>query len=458
MTAPFETIAEAGRKLRSGKVSSAAMTEDLLARIASSNGVLNAFVTVTEDLARDQARQADAELASGQDRGPLHGIPVAVKDLFATKGIRTTAGSKLFEDWVPDYDASVVTRLREAGAVLLGKTGMHELAYGPTSINPFFGAVRNPWDPDRDAGGSSGGSASAVAAGLAYAAIGTDTGCSVRQPAHCCGIVGHKPTFGLVSKAGGFPLVRTMDHVGVLARSVGDTARVLEAIAGYDPADPYSVQAPMAVGFDLSGASLDGLRVGVMRPHFFEGHADVIEVAEAALQSLLGLGATLVELDIPDLEQAVKSAGTTFVEALEVHENDLQDRPQDFGDDVRKLLERSQETTAVDYIAAQDFRRGFTRRMETLMAACDVFVAPTSTIAAAPVDDRPEDYNRHAWKNTIVFNFTGQPSISVPCGVTQQGLPVGLMVSGRLFEDETVLRFASAYEQARAWNGRPPEL
>ena len=206
MSIHFEKISEVGKKLRSGEISSIALTELMLERINEHNGKLNAFITVTSELAREQARQADEELLSGHDRGGLHGIPIAVKDLFATNGIRTTCGSKLFEDWIPDHDATAVTRLREAGAVLLGKTGMHELAYGHTSINAFFGAIGNPWAPDHDTGGSSGGSASAVAAGMAYAALGSDTGCSIRQPAHCCGIVGFKPTFGLVSMAGTQPL------------------------------------------------------------------------------------------------------------------------------------------------------------------------------------------------------------------------------------------------------------
>ena len=210
----FQTIGEVAAKLRSGAVTSISLTELMLTRIEQHNPALNAFITVTAEQARDAARQADAELAAGRYRGPLHGIPIAFKDLIDTAGIRTTYGSKLFEDHVPAKDATVVRLLRKAGAVSLGKTGLHELAYGTTSINPFYGAIGNPWAPDHDPGGSSGGSASAVAAGLAFAALGTDTGCSIRQPAHCCGIVGFKPSFGAVSKAGVYPLAWTMDHIG----------------------------------------------------------------------------------------------------------------------------------------------------------------------------------------------------------------------------------------------------
>ena len=458
MSVHFETISEVGKRLRSGKITSTALTELMLERIEAHNDKLNAFITVTAELAREQAQQADEELARGHDRGPLHGIPVAVKDLFATDGIRTTCGSKLFEDWVPDHDATVVMRLREAGAVLLGKTGLHELAYGNTSINPFFGAIANPWAPDHDPGGSSGGPASAVAAGLAYAALGTDTGCSIRQPAHCCGIVGHKPTFGLVSKAGAFPLVWSMDHVGPLTRSVQDAASVLKAIAGYDPKDPYSVRAPTSGGFDASEGSIEGARVGVVRRFFFDGHSDVIEVVDAALESLSERGAVLVELDIPDIDDASAAADTTFAEATVVHEHDLRERPHAFSDEVRGKLEGYLDMKATKYAEAQHFRRGFTARVEQLMSECDVLAAPTATIAAALIADRPADYGRNATKNTGIFNFTGQPSISVPCGFTRGGLPVGLMITGRLFEDKKVLQFANAFERATEWHKRAPNI
>lgn len=458
MTVHFETISEVGERLRSGETTSAALTESMLERIEAHNDKLNAFITVTAELAREQARQADQELGCGHDRGPLHGIPIAVKDLFATAGIRTTCGSKLFEDWVPDHDATAVIRLREAGSVLLGKTGLHELAYGNTSINPFFGAIANPWAPDHDPGGSSGGSAVAVAAGLAYAALGSDTGCSIRQPAHCCGIVGHKPTFGLVSKAGVLPLVWSMDHVGPLARSVQDAAFVLQAIAGHDPRDPYSVRTPASGGFEVGDGSIEGARIGVVRRFFFDGHSDVIEVVDAALETLGERGAQLVELDIPDIDEAFAAAGATFAEAAAVHERDLRYRPHAFSDEVREKLERSLDIKATSYAEAQHFRRGFTARVEQLMTRCDVLAAPTATIAAAPIAERPADYRRNAWKNTGIFDFTGQPSISVPCGSTRSGLPVGLMFTGRLFEDQKVLQFANAFERATAWHKRTPDI
>ncbi len=453
-----ESVGQVGGRLRSGEVTSAGLTELMLERIDAHNPALNAYITVTADLAREQAERADVELRGGRDRGPLHGIPVAVKDLFATRGVRTTCGSKLFEDWIPDFDATAVTKLREAGAVMLGKTGLHELAYGSTSINQTFGSIANPWALDRDPGGSSGGSASAVAAGLAYAALGTDTGCSVRQPAHCCGIVGYKPTFGLVSKAGALPLVRTMDHVGPLARTVEGVAAVLAAIAGYDQSDPYSVLSPVGAALDVGGGSIRGTRIGVVRGYFFEGHADVINVVDGALETLRCLGAEIIELEISGIDEASTASGITFAEAATVHRDDLDERPEAFGDDILDKLAWSSKVTAADYIEAQVLRRGFVKQMEELLTECDVLAAPTATATALPISDRPDDGERNSWKNTQIFNFTGHPSISLPCGLTESALPVGLMLTGKMFHDREVLRAAHAIERGTNWHERNPDL
>ena len=414
----------------------------MLGRIGQHNETLNAFITVSDERALVQARKADREIREGKDRGPLHGIPIAVKDLFATKGIRTTCGSKLFEDWIPDHDAAAVSRMYGAGAVVLGKTGLHELAYGNTSINPFFGPVRNPWATDHDPGGSSGGSAVAVSAGLAYAALGTETGCSIRQPAHCCGIVGHKPTYGLVDVDGVQPLVPTMDHVGPLARSVEDAALMLGALVGKDL-------------FDRSGATIEGAKIGVVRNFYFDGYADVVDVVNTAVETLSDLGATLIDLEHPNVEQASREARITFAEALAVHADNLRDNPEGFSDELRGRLSESQEISADRYAQAQEFRRKFTEETEALMEKCDVLVAPTATIAAAPISDRPEDYRRNAWKNTGISDFTGQPSVSIPCGFTDKGLPVGIMFTGRLFEDRKVLQLAHAIERRTDWYRTP---
>jgi aspartyl-tRNA(Asn)/glutamyl-tRNA(Gln) amidotransferase subunit A len=458
MNVHFDSVIEAGRKLRSGEVGSLELTELMLQRIESLNGKLNAYITVTSELAREQARRADEELAQGTDRGPLHGIPVAIKDLFDTAGVRTTCGSKLFENRVPDRDAAAVARLFQAGAVMLGKTNMDELAYGTCSINPWFGPVRNPWALDHDSGGSSGGSAAAVAAGLAYAALGSDTGCSIRQPAHCCGVVGFKPSFGAVSKAGALPLVWSMDHVGPLARSAGDAAAMFGALVGHDPADPYSSSVSPCGGFEAGRERVNGLRVGVVRRFFFEGHADVIRVVDDALDRLRDHGAVIMDLDIPDLEDAHAAARTTFVEATAVHEDDLRERADAFSDEVRAKIEAALETRATKYARAQHFRRGFTNRVEQLLSECVVLACPTATIAAAPFHGRPEDYGLHSWKNTGIFNLTGHPSVSVPCGFTRNGLPVGLMLTSGLFSNWKLLEIADACEGVLGQDGVHPSL
>lgn len=430
----------------------------MLDRIERFNGTLNAYITVTADQALAQAAKADKELADGADRGPLHGIPVAVKDLFATKGIRTTCGSKLFEDWIPEHDAAAVTRLHHAGCVLLGKTGLHELAFGTTSINPFFGAIGNPWAADHDPGGSSGGSASAVSAGLAYAALGSETGCSVRQPAHCCGIVGHKPTFGLVSTAGVQPLVRTMDHVGPLTRSVEDAALMLGVLAGYNPDDVYSVQQTEPANFDCSGASIGGLKFGIVREHFFVGYPDVIEVVDAAIETLRSLGAEFIELELPGIKRAAKASWITFAEAAAVHAENLEAHSDKMSEDLRRNLAECSEFTAAAYIDAQHFRRLFIKECEAMMQQCDALLAPSATITAAPIADRPKDYRLHAGKNARISDFTGQPSVAIPCGFTVSGLPVGIMFTGRLFEDRKVLQIGHAIQQATDWYRTPADF
>lgn len=444
----FRSISDVARMLRAGETTSIIVTEHMLRRIEHHNDMLNAFITVTADLARAQARRADEELARGKDRGVLHGIPVAVKDLFSTKGIRTTAGSKLFEHFVPDFDATAVEKLRDAGAVLLGKTSLYELASGTTGLNPYFGQIENPWKAGFDPGGSSGGSAAAVAAGLAFAALGTDTGCSVREPAHCCGIVGFKPTFGLVSKAGVQPLVWSKDHVGPLTRNVKDAAAVFDAISGYDGKDPYSKSIPPNKQKPVLPGSLSEIRVGVIRRFFFECDQEIDGAINNALKKLDERGATIVELDMPDLEEAFSSGRLNFAEAAAIHEQNLHDFPECFSDTVRATLTASLKTDLGQLIRAQKFRVGFTTRMEILMAGIDILVAPTSRRLAADLSDLPSDYRHLVWKNTSIFNLTGQPSISIPCEKSNDGLPIGLMMSSALFEDERLLHIAHLAEAA----------
>lgn len=454
----YKSISEIGRMLRSGEVTSLGLTEYTLTRIDRLNARLNAFITITADLARQQARRADEELNSGLSRGALHGIPVAVKDLLATQGIRTTSGSQLYEDNFPDSDATVVSRLRDAGAVLLGKTNLYELGSGVTGENPFFGAADNPWKAGHDTGGSSSGSASAVAAGLAFAAIGTDTGCSVRHPAHCCGIVGLKPTFGLVSKAGVQPLAWSLDHVGPLTRTSEDAAVVLQAIAGHDPRDPYSARVP-ETGFQPTAHSgLSGTKVAVIRRYFFDSDPEILDRVDEALIKMEALGATIIELDLPDLEEAFAAVEATFVEAAAIHEDALSRHPEKFSDRVRRSLQARLKTETVRYINAQHFREGFRGRVESLFSKADVLVAPTSRVVPALLSELSEDYIQQAWKNTSIFNFTGHPSISVPCGFSSSGLPLGIMITGRLHHDWNVLHVAHAYEKATGWHRMNPDI
>lgn len=455
----FATVPEVAGHLRAGAVTALALTQRMLERIEKLQGVLKAFVTVTPEAALEQAHTADAELQAGRDRGPLHGVPVAVKDLFDTRGIRTTAGSKHFENRVPERDARAVMLLREAGAVILGKTGLHELAWGTTSINPHFGAVANPWNPAHHPGGSSGGSAAAVAAGLAYVALGTDTGASVRQPAHCCGIVGHKPTFGLVSKAGVVPLAWSLDHVGPLTRAVRDAALALNALAGPDADDPYAVDRPSEDFTRLLGAAVRGSVIGVPRPYFFEGgDSEVVAIVETALETFDGLGARRADLAVPEVEEALVAARTVFVEAFAAHGEIVRAHPADFSEHIRSNMESMAGRSATEYAEALRFRLAFRKRLLAAMEGCSVLAVPTSTVAAERIDAQPADRTRERWKNTGIFNLTGFPAVSVPCGFTRAGLPVGLMIVGRPFEDAEVLRHAEAFERATPWHTRHPPL
>ena len=456
---PFATLESLAQALRGGATTSVELTRAQLERIASLDGVLNAYITVTAELALAQAQRADEERSSGQDRGLLHGIPIAIKDLIATAGVLTTGGSRVYEDWVPDEDATVVRRLYDAGAVLLGKTGLHELAFGSTSVNPFFGAIANPWKLDHHPGGSSGGSAAAVAAGLAPAAIGTDTGCSVRQPAQCCGIVGHKPTFGLVSKRGVLPLVASMDHVGPLTRSVRDAAIVLQAIAGPDAGDPYCLDRAVPDFSAKLGEPIEGLTVGVPTRFFYEdGDSEVCGIVRASLDVFEYLGANVQEIDVPEVERAYRAGDVTFVEIVEANGAAMRNDPEQFSEEFRARYDLVARSSASEYAEAQKFREEFREHIAQLMAGCDVLAVPTSTVAAAPIAAQPSFHSVERRKNASIFNFTGQPAISVPCGFTSAGLPVGLMLAGRPFEDARVLQFAGAFERATAWHDRHPRL
>ena len=455
----YTTILQAAAAIRAGETSSLELTRSSLARIERLDGLLNAFITVTADAALEQAEQADRELAAGRDRGVLHGVPVVIKDLIDTRGVLTTYGSRYYADHVPDEDAAVITRLREAGAVSLGKTGLHELAFGSTSVNPFFGAIGNPWRPDYHPGGSSGGSAVAVAAGMAFAALGTDTGCSIRQPAQCCGIVGHKPTYGLVSKAGVMELVPSMDHVGPMTRSVRDAALMLKAIAVRDENDPGDVLQALDNLIERMETPIAGGVVGVPTDYFFEGGDDEVEsIVMEAMGVFEELGATVESVKLPDCHEAYDAANATFSEVVDVHREAMADDIEAFSEPLRARYSSMTRYSPAAYERAQRFREEFTRGMEEVLERVDVLAMPTATVAAAPIEAQPPEHDKERRKNACIFDFTGQPSISVPCGFTGDGLPVGLMICGGRFRDARVLRYAHAFEQATPWHARNPSL
>jgi aspartyl-tRNA(Asn)/glutamyl-tRNA(Gln) amidotransferase subunit A len=445
------TIAEAAAALRAREVSSLELTAAALDAIARLNPKLNAMLTVTAESAQARARHADEQLARGQDLGPLHGIPVAVKDVFATKGVRTTCGSKLFAAHVPDHDATVVQKLAAAGAVLLGKAGMHELAYGITSNNPHFGAVRNPWDPERVPGGSSGGSGAAVAAGMAFMAMGSDTGGSIRIPAAYCGTVGLKPTFGRVSRYGVMPLDFSLDHMGPLTRSVADAAAVLQVIAGYDARDDTSSRRPVPRYAPEPEPSLEGLRAGVPQNFYFERlDSDVEAAVRGAIKQAEARGARVVPVRVPDIAALNAISVILLAEASAVMERYL-DRRGDFGPDVLALLDQGRLLPATDYVNAQRLRRIMQRDFAGMWEQADFLLTPTTPItaprigeSAATIDGQSEDVRLASTRLVRGINPLGLPALSIPCGQDRGGLPIGLQIIGRPFDEALILRVGQA--------------
>jgi len=446
------TLLEAAAALRRREVSSAELTAAALQRIDRLNPSTNAMQFVMAEAARERAKQADEELARGEGRGPLQGIPIAVKDLFCTKGVRTTGGSRLFEDYVPDHDATVVEWLRAGGAVLVGKTGMHELAYGITSSNPHFGAIRNPWDRDRIPGGSSGGSGAAVSAGMVPMAMGSDTGGSIRIPASFCGVVGLKPTYGRVSRYGAMPLGFSLDHMGPLTRSVRDAGAVLNAIAGYDPRDETSSRRPVESYVPDIEPSIRGLRIGLPENFYFERlDPDVDAAVRVAFHTAESRGAEIVPLRVPDIA-AINTVARVILlaEASALLEPHLEQRDR-FGDDVLALLDQGRLLPATDYINAQRLRRAMQREFAGLWSRVDCLFTPTTPITAPRIGETTvtaggenEDVRLAATRLVRAINPLGLPAVSIPCGADRRGLPIGLQIVGRPFAEALVLRVAQA--------------
>ena len=470
------TLADAAARIRGKELSPVELTELMLARIERLNPELVAYVTVAREEALADAREAEAEIRDGKHRGPLHGIPLSIKDNIATRGIRTTAGSKVLEHCVPDYDATVVARLREAGAVILGKTNMHEWANGGTTINPFYGTTRNPWDTERIAGGSSGGSAAGLAASLCLGSIGTDNGGSVRNPASLCGIVGLKPTYGRVSRFGHVPGDGgfSTNHVGVFSKTVRDCALILQAIAGKDPKDPNSADEPVP---DYEGGiegGIEGLRVGIVKDYFDRYMTrSVREAFVAARRQLEGLGARLMEVEVPHID-TTRFVWPCITRPENVVENlpYLVARPRDYSP--RLLLQNvgAMLIPAEAYVTAQRIRRMLCREFDEVFEQVDLIAAPTAAVPAPTIEESKRavmevDGQEIRLEGTGVnfrslfttpFNLTGLPALSVNCGFTAGGLPIGLQIVGPRFREERVLRAAHAYEQAAGWYRRTPPV
>ncbi len=456
----YRSLAEVADLLRRGEIKSVELTEALLARISEHEPVLNAFIRVTGDLALEQARRADAAQAKGQIIGPLHGVPVAIKDLLVTKGIPTTFASRAYEDYITDYDASVVTRLVEAGAVIVGKTNLSEGAACSSSLSSAFGGPANPWNTDYITGGSSGGSAAAVAAGLAYGAIGSDTAMSIRQPAAVCGIVGLKPTFGVVPKYGAMSLSFSLDHLGPMTRDVRDAALMLQVLAGADPKDPTSVTAPEAGYANLLGQDVRGARLAVMRDaHFAPSDPQWAAAAERALDALRDQGAEVEDVALPGLDDLMLVASTIIaVEGASFHAARFKTAPEKFGPAIRGLTEVGQSFSGVQYVQAQRARRMLTDDFLAAFAGYDALVLPTTQPATTRIADEAPGMITQRLPNTLPFNALGLPAITVPSGLDDNGLPIGVQFVGQAFAEARILQLAHAYERASGNQGRHPDI
>jgi aspartyl-tRNA(Asn)/glutamyl-tRNA(Gln) amidotransferase subunit A len=455
----YATIRELGAQFRRRTLSPVELAEAHLARIEKLDPSLKAFVTVTADRARRDARAAEAALRRGGDPGPLCGIPVAYKDLYATKGILTTAGSAVLADWVPDADSTCVARLQGAGCVMLGKLITHEFAMGIQFPGHRFPPARNPWNAAHMPGGSSSGSGAALAAGLCVGSLGSDTGGSIRGPAAFSGIAGIKPTYGRCSRAGVVSLSWTLDHTGPMARTVEDCAYLLQALAGHDPADPASSRAPAGDYLATLRDGVRGLRVGVPRAYFFDGVQPEVERAfEASLGVLRSLGATVQDVEIPSIHSAMSFLVILLAEAFAYHERDLRERPELFGDVLREKFLAGGLLTAAEYAQAQRLRAQLCEDMAAALARVDVLATPTTPGPAPSFETVLKPDFPFARSNMAPFNMSGLPALALPCGFTQTGLPLSLQLAGRPLDEATVLRAGHAYEQATEWHRRRPPV
>jgi len=462
------SLAQAAEEIANKQVSPVDLVDACLREIDAANPVVNAYISVYADQARAVAKAAETMIASGYWLGPLHGIPIGLKDNIGLRGLKTTAGSKVIADWVPSRDATVASRLRRNGAILIGKTNMHEFAWGGTSDNPHFGAVRNPWDPERFPAGSSGGSGAAVAARTCPAALGTDTGGSVRLPSAVNGIVGLRPTIGRVSNFGVIPLAWSMDTVGPMTRTVEDCAIVFNAIAGHDPNDGGSALEPVPDYTADLRKGVKGLRIGVVTGYFFHHlQPPVHDAVKGALNTFEQLGATVTDVEIENIHGNISAQLTIeSTEPSAYHQQWLRERPADYGEDVRTQLEMGEMLLATHYIQAQRYRRLLRQEFMEAFKSVDVFICPTLPFTATRVGEmkvviengKEEDMLSAIMQFTGVPSLTGLPSLNVPCGYDDDGLPVGMQIIGKPFDESTLFRMGAAFQEATSYHGRRPKL
>ncbi|GMA62779.1 amidase [Alicyclobacillus fastidiosus] len=461
-----KSIEQLAPLLRDKAISPVDVTQAVIHQTEQLDGKLNAYIRFEPEAALAAAKAAELDIVKGNYRGPLHGIPMAIKDIFYFQGEVATIGSNIHRDFVPEYDATVIAKLREAGVVYTGTLNLHEYAFGGTTNNPHFGACHNPWDLARIPGGSSGGSAAAVAADLTIASLGTDTAGSVRIPATFCGIVGLKPTHGLVSKYGVFPLAWSLDHVGPMTKTVWDAAVLMEYMTGYDENDPTSRPSQPVAYTQALRQDVEGLVIGVEEDYFFaKVDSLVAQTVRRAIHELQTMGATVQPVCIPTLAQAVfAETVTVFAEASAIHHHHLQTRRDEFGDDVRISLEQGELLSAVDYLLAQQVRTRLKAEFTQVFNDVDVLIAPSMPMTAPRIGEhtlaingRQEAVFDLLIRQTQPANLTGYPSLTVPCGFVD-GLPVGMQIMGPAFREDLLLRVGYAYEKATPYASQRPNL
>jgi aspartyl-tRNA(Asn)/glutamyl-tRNA(Gln) amidotransferase subunit A len=460
-----EPLSRVAELIKDRTVSSTDVVEATLARIERLGKSCNCYITVTADRAREQALALDKLVSSGIRLGPLHGIPISYKDNIASANVRTTAGSAILRDLIPDRNAAVLDRLTAAGAVMIGKANLYEFAFG--APHPLYGPTKNPWNLTHGCGGSSSGSASAVAAGMCHGSIGTDTGGSIRIPAAFCGVIGFKPTYGRVSRAGVVPLSANLDHVGPLTRTVRDAAILLEAMSGADRADPTAINRPSGDFTSKLEAGVRGLRLGLLAPQATERlQTDVRGATTAAYRVFEGAGANLVEVQLPDLTE-VRAACWTIMraEAAEYHRPYLRSKADQYHPTVRTLIEGGEFIPATEYVHAQRVRSKAAADVRSALDGIDALLLPAVAMAAYPIGQKTvdlggyeEDVLSAMTRYTPLFNLTGHPALVLPCGFSSAGMPIGLQVVSKLLDDAMVLRVAHTYESLTEWHQRRPRV